>query len=106
MIFDASPIWFNLGLGLDTKMGALEIIQYEHDDVRNRFREMVYCWLDPSSLPKSVRRDPPNPLPSWVHLISVLEMKSVGCDNVAEVIRLMFNIPKSTQDLAASTGQL
>ena len=80
-------MWFNLGLGLHITMSELEKIQYDHKDVSSRFREMVYYWLKME-----------DPLPSWEGLISALEKKSVGCADIAQVIRLMFNIPKQTQE--------
>ena len=82
-------MWFNLGLGLHIEVEILKIIQCEYCSVSSHFREMLYYWLSMS-----------DPLPSWEDLIAALEKKSVGCDEVADIIRRTLGIPEpmSTQD--------
>ena len=74
------------------------MIKSEYSDVSSCFREMLYHWLIID-----------DPLPSWEDLILSLEKKSVGCDDVAEVIRLMLGVPKAMPNpvkaIASTTGQ-
>ena len=78
LLFDAQDVWFKLGLGLQIEKEKLESIECDHHNVSSCFREMLYYWL------KMVY-----PSTSWEGLISALTKKSVGCDNVAEAIKLM-----------------
>ena len=88
LIFDAQDMWFSLGLGLHIEVETLKKIQKNKalNSVSSRFNEMLHTWL------KSI-----DPLPSWEGLISALEKRSVGCNDVAEVIRLMLGAPKGTK---------
>ena len=91
LIIGAQTKWINLGLGLHIKMSRLEVIEQDRHDVGSRFREMLLTWL------KMV-----DPSPSWEGLIAALEMESVGCDDVAEVVRQMLGVMKPIPE----SGQL
>ena len=91
LIIDAQTQWIDLGLGLHIEMSELKVIENEHYNTRSRFMEMLHTWL------KMV-----DPSPSWEGLIAALEMESVGCNNVAEVMRQMLGIMKPIPE----SGQL
>ena len=76
-------MWFNFGLALHIKINKLEIIKKKHfDEVDSCFREMLYTWLKMTV----------DPLPSWENLLLALAKKSVGCNNVADDVRLKLSV--------------
>ena len=91
LIISAQTKWIDLGLELHIKMTELEVIEKDRHDVDSRFREMLRTWL------KMV-----DPSPSWEGLIVALEKESVGCDDVAEVVRQMLGVMKPIPE----SGQL
>ena len=91
LIINAQTKWLYLGLALNIKMSRLEVIEQDRNDVSSRFREMLHTWL------KMV-----DPSPSWEGLIVALEKESVGCDDVAKVVRQILGVPKPTCDSATT----
>ena len=74
--FSAHPKWKDIGIELRVPTYALEGIAQNHEDVSDRFREMLVAWL------KLV-----NPKPTWEALVDALRQPAVGEEQLAQSVR-------------------
>ena len=73
-VWEARPQWYNIGLELYLRVGDLDVIRANHDNMpEDCFREMLVHWLK--------RVDPP---PTWSALVAALGSWNVGYEDLAE----------------------
>ena len=82
LISNVKHNWFNLGLQLDISYSKLKEIEADQQKVYDRFLEMLYYWLRMAE-----------PEPSWEALLTALEHESVECRDLAEHMRVQYQIP-------------
>lgn len=76
-VFDVRAKWYTVGLELKMNAGNLEAIKIKcRDDPDECFRELLSTWL------KQVY-----PKPTWTALANALESRTVGNEQLAEVVR-------------------
>ena len=72
-IWGARTKWYDIGLELGIDPGTLYAIKCNNDNIEDRFREMLWKWLNKV-----------NPQPTKTQLAKALESPSVGHDHLAE----------------------
>ena len=78
-LHDVSHKWFDIGLGLNLRMGSLEALRSQNLGPSSFLRDMLFKWL------KTV--DPP---PTWEGLACTLETHVVGEPQLAEQLRTKY----------------
>ena len=94
-VLDVSAQWYHLGVQLKVRIGTLDGIRTQFQNPKDQLLEMLKTWLNTSNSP------------SWKILIEALRSRSVGENQLADVLETKYCLVERTElvmDTSPSDG--